>query len=99
MSVTRFAPSPTGRLHLGHAYSAVLGHARAHKSGGRFLLRIEDLDQTRSRAEFTEGIYGDLRWLGFSWDEPLFVQSQRSAVYGEALERLQAQGLVYACFC
>ena len=99
MSVTRFAPSPTGRLHLGHAYSAVLGHARARESGGGFLLRIEDLDQTRSRPEFVGGIYENLRWLGLEWDEPLLVQSQRSAVYGEALERLRVQGLVYACFC
>jgi glutamyl-Q tRNA(Asp) synthetase len=95
----RFAPSPTGRLHLGHAYSAVLGHARAHESGGKFLLRIEDLDQTRSRPEFVEGTYQDLRWLGLSWDEPVLVQSQRSEIYNEALEQLRHRGLVYACFC
>ena len=99
MSVTRFAPSPTGRLHLGHAYSAVLGAARARDSGGRFLLRIEDLDQTRSRPEFVGGIYEDLRWLGLHWDEPIFVQSQRTAAYQDALDELRDKGLAYACFC
>lgn len=99
MTVTRFAPSPTGRLHLGHAYSAVLGHARARTSGGRFLLRIEDLDQTRSRPEFVEGIYEDLLWLGLDWEEPVFVQSQRTAAYEDALDELRGQGLAYACFC
>jgi glutamyl-Q tRNA(Asp) synthetase len=99
MIVTRFAPSPTGRLHLGHAYSAVLGHARARESGGKFLLRIEDLDQTRSRPEFVDGIYEDLSWLGLEWDEQVIVQSQRTAAYAEALEQLKARGLIYACFC
>jgi glutamyl-Q tRNA(Asp) synthetase len=99
MNITRFAPSPTGRLHLGHAYSAVVGHDRARQDGGRFLLRIEDLDPTRSRPKFVDGILEDLTWLGLDWDEPLLVQSQRSALYGEALEQLQARGLVYACFC
>jgi glutamyl-Q tRNA(Asp) synthetase len=97
--ISRFAPSPTGHLHLGHAYSAALGHARARESGGKFLLRIEDLDPTRSRPEFVNGIYEDLIWLGLEWDQPMLVQSQRSAVYAEALDRLRAQGLVYACFC
>ena len=97
--ISRFAPSPTGRLHLGHAYSAVLGHARARESGGQFLVRIEDLDQGRARPEFVEGIFEDLRWLGLSWDGPVLVQSRRSALYVEALERLRARGLVYACFC
>ena len=82
MIVTRFAPSPTGRLHLGHAYSAVLGASR----GDKFLLRIEDLDQTRSRPEFVDGIYEDLSWLGLEWREPVFVQSQRTAASAEALE-------------
>jgi glutamyl-Q tRNA(Asp) synthetase len=95
MIVTRFAPSPTGRLHLGHAYSAVLGASR----GDKFLLRIEDLDQTRSRPEFVDGIYEDLSWLGLEWREPVFVQSQRTAAYAEALEELKTRGLVYACFC
>lgn len=99
MLITRFAPSPTGKLHLGHAYSAALGHARARKSGGRFLLRIEDLDQTRSRREFVDGIYEDLRWLAFDWDEPTFVQSQRTAAYEEALSKLRSRSLAYACFC
>lgn len=96
---TRFAPSPTGRLHLGHAYSAVVGHELARECGGRFLLRIEDLDQTRSRPEFVAGIEEDLRWLGLSWDEPALVQSQRVAAYTAALEDLRGRGLVYACFC
>src|SRR5215213_3360778 len=99
MIVTRFAPSPTGRLHLGHAYSAVLGHARARESGGKFLLRIEDLDETRSRPEFVDGIAEDLRWLGADWEEPVLVQSGRADVYAAALERLRDQGLVYPCFC
>ena len=99
MIVTRFAPSPTGRLHLGHAYSAVLGHARARDSGGEFLLRIEDLDQTRSRPEFVDAILEDLRWLGLDWRMPVVVQSQRSTAYALALEELKARGLVYACFC
>jgi glutamyl-Q tRNA(Asp) synthetase len=97
--VTRFAPSPTGRLHLGHAYSAALGHVRARESGGRFLLRIEDLDQTRSRPEFVDGIHEDLRWLGMDWDEPVIVQSQRTAAYQDALDELRGRGLAYACFC
>jgi glutamyl-Q tRNA(Asp) synthetase len=97
--VSRFAPSPTGRLHLGHAYSAVLGHRLARDNGGKFLLRIEDLDQTRSRAEFVDGITEDLEWLELDWAEPVLVQSQRTAAYAAALERLQAEGLVYPCFC
>ena len=99
MFVTRFAPSPTGRLHLGHAFSAVLGHDKARQSGGRFLLRIEDLDQGRSRPEFIDGIYEDLRWLGLDWDEPVLVQSERTQAYADALDRLRDRGLVYACFC
>jgi glutamyl-Q tRNA(Asp) synthetase len=99
MFMSRFAPSPTGRLHLGHAYSAVLGHARARDSGGKFLLRIEDLDPTRNRPEFVDGIFEDLRWLGLDWDEPVLIQSQRSGEYLKALAQLREQGLVYACFC
>ena len=99
MITTRFAPSPTGRLHLGHAYSAVVGHARAREAGGRFLLRIEDLDPTRSRPEFVDAIEEDLRWMGLDWDGEPLVQSQRSAIYADALERLRDRGLVYACFC
>jgi glutamyl-Q tRNA(Asp) synthetase len=99
MIVTRFAPSPTGRLHLGHAYSAVLGTALARQGPGKFLVRIEDLDQTRSRPEFVAGIFDDLRWLGLEWDEPVLVQSQRTAAYDKALDELKGRGLVFACFC
>lgn len=99
MIVTRFAPSPTGKLHLGHAYSAVLGHARARENAGKFLLRIEDLDQTRSRGEFVDGIMEDLRWLRLDWAEPMLVQSQRAGAYDQALHQLRGQGLVYPCFC
>ena len=99
MIVTRFAPSPTGRLHLGHAYSAIVGHRRARETGGRFLLRIEDLDQTRSRQQFVEAIFDDLIWLGLDWDEPVLVQSMRAAAYQAALQHLKSRQLVYACFC
>jgi glutamyl-Q tRNA(Asp) synthetase len=99
MLVTRFAPSPTGRLHLGHAYSAVLGHDRAQRSGGKCLLRIEDLDPTRRRPEFVDGIFEDLAWLGLDCDEPLLIQSERTEAYGAALDELRARGLAYACFC
>lgn len=99
MLTTRFAPSPTGQLHLGHAYSAVLAHEMARDAGGRFLLRIEDLDQTRSRPEFVAAIEEDLRWLGLDWDDEPLVQSQRSDIYAKALEELRALGLVYPCFC
>ena len=98
--ITRFAPSPTGRLHLGHAYSAVLGHARARAAtGGRFLLRVEDLDQSRSRPEFVDGIRADLDWLGLRFDPPVLVQSERAGAYAEALASLRALDLVYPCFC
>ena len=99
MIVSRFAPSPTGRLHLGHAYSAVLAHARAAEAGGRFLIRIEDLDPSRSRPEFVDAIFDDLAWLGLDWGEPLLVQSRRGDVYWGALEQLRGLGLVYPCFC
>ena len=99
MIVTRFAPSPSGRLHLGHAFSAAIGHAKARQAGGKFRLRIEDLDQTRCKPEFVAGITEDLRWLGLDWDEPVLVQSQRTAAYQEALDDLKARGLVFACFC
>ncbi|HCB76995.1 MAG TPA: tRNA glutamyl-Q(34) synthetase GluQRS [Sphingomonas bacterium] len=97
--VTRFAPSPTGALHLGHAWSAVQAHARAREDGGRFLLRIEDIDGTRSRPEHAEGILADLRWLGLDWDGEVVFQSQRLALYADALARLDAMGLVYRCTC
>jgi glutamyl-Q tRNA(Asp) synthetase len=99
MQVSRFAPSPTGRLHLGHAFSAALGHRAGGENGGKFLLRIEDLDPARSRPEFVEGIYEDLRWLGLDWDPPLLIQSERTSAYAAALDALKARGLVYACFC
>src|SRR3954447_23759132 len=99
MIVSRFAPSPSGRLHLGHAFSAVTGHERASIAGGQFRLRIEDLDQTRCRPEFIDGIFEDLRWLGIEWSEPVLVQSQRSTAYSDALEELKSRGLAYACFC
>ena len=99
MIVSRFAPSPTGRLHLGHAYSAVLAHARAAEAGGRFLIRIEDLDPSRSRPEFVDAIFDDLAWLVLDWGEPLLVQSRRGDVYWGALEQLRGLGLVYPCFC
>lgn len=99
MIVTRFAPSPTGKLHLGHAYSAVLGHRRALARGGKFLLRIEDLDPSRCRGEFVEQIIEDLRWLGLEWEEPVLYQSQRAPIYQEALGQLYRQKLIYPCFC
>ena len=96
--VFRFAPSPNGHLHLGHAFSALLNFQRARESGGRFLLRIEDIDPTRCRPEFEQAIYEDLAWLGISWEQPVRRQSQHLADYGAALERLQAMGLVYPSF-
>lgn len=96
---TRFAPSPTGRLHLGHAYSATIAHRQARESGGRFLLRIEDLDQTRTRPEFVDAIHTDLHWLGLEWDGQPLVQSQRTPAYASALDQLRGMGLVYPCFC
>jgi len=98
-AVTRFAPSPTGQLHLGHAYSALLAHDFARARGGTFLLRIEDIDPGRSRPEFVDGIIEDLLWLGLEWDGEMLYQSERLPLYAEALERLKAEGLVYPCFC
>lgn len=95
---SRFAPSPTGPLHLGHALSAVLAHDRARQAAGQFLLRIEDTDTGRCRAEFVDGIFADLAWLGLSWDA-VVVQSERLALYDAALGRLQAMGVAYPCFC
>ena len=96
--VTRFAPSPTGRLHWGHGYSAVRAFDLARAAGGRFLLRIEDIDSARSRPEHVAAILADLAWLGLEWEGPVF-QSQRLDLYAAALERLKARGLVYPCFC
>ena len=97
MFVTRFAPSPTGYLHLGHAFAALSAQEAA--AGGRFLLRIEDLDATRSREEYVRAIIQDLRWLGLEWHEPVLRQSARLAIYRAALDRLAAQELIYPCFC
>ncbi|WP_417451625.1 tRNA glutamyl-Q(34) synthetase GluQRS [Kordiimonas sp.] len=97
--VTRFAPSPTGRLHKGHAFSALLANARARSEGGRFLLRIEDIDTTRCRDEFVAGIFEDLAWLGLEWETPVRRQSEHFADYQAALETLRTEGLAYPCFC
>lgn len=96
--VTRFAPSPTGLLHLGHAYSAFDAvEAAGLAEGGRFLLRIEDIDQTRCRPEFTDAILEDLGWLGLQWEQPVRLQSEHLADYQAALSRLDAMGLIYPC--
>lgn len=99
MIVTRFAPSPTGLLHLGHAYSALFAWRRAREAGGRFLLRIEDIDRTRCRPEFTAAILEDLAWLGLDWDGEVRQQAEHFADYEAALDRLDVAGLIYPCFC
>jgi glutamyl-Q tRNA(Asp) synthetase len=96
--VFRFAPSPTGQLHLGHAYSALLDYAFCRKAGGRFLLRIEDTDLTRCRPEYEAAIYDDLRWLGLTWEEPVRRQSEHFAEYRVQLDRLKGLGLIYPSF-
>ncbi|MBR1121497.1 tRNA glutamyl-Q(34) synthetase GluQRS [Bradyrhizobium lablabi] len=96
--VFRFAPSPNGYLHLGHAYSALLNFELARQSGGRFLLRIEDIDAARCRPEFEAAIYEDLAWLGISWETPVRRQSEHLAAYHEAIGKLSAQGLIYPSF-
>ncbi|MBK1661717.1 tRNA glutamyl-Q(34) synthetase GluQRS [Paracraurococcus ruber] len=98
-AVTRFAPSPTGFLHLGHAHSALFAAALAEAAGGRFLLRLEDIDATRCRPEFAAAIAADLAWLGLCWDGPVRVQSAHLPDYRAALDRLAARGLLYPCFC
>jgi glutamyl-Q tRNA(Asp) synthetase len=95
MIVTRFAPSPTGFLHLGHAFAALT----AARAGERFLLRIEDIDQTRCRPEFEAAIMEDLAWLGLDWEKPVLRQSERFDAYRAALQKLEADGLLYPCFC
>jgi glutamyl-Q tRNA(Asp) synthetase len=97
-SVFRFAPSPTGYLHLGHAYSALLNFDLARESGGRLLLRIEDIDAARCRPEFEAAIYQDLGWLGIGWETPVRRQSEHLSEYRAALEKLAAMGLVYPSF-
>jgi len=95
----RFAPSPTGRMHLGNIRSALLGWLQARAAGGRFLLRIEDLDRARCKPQYVDDLMADLRWLGLDWDETPLVQSQRDDLYREALSTLEQEGLVYPCFC
>ena len=97
--VFRFAPSPNGRLHLGHAYSALLNADLARRFGGSFLLRIEDIDLTRCRPEFEAAIYEDLAWLGLNWEKPVRRQSEHFADYRAAFSQLKGRGVVYPCFC
>jgi glutamyl-Q tRNA(Asp) synthetase len=97
--VTRFAPSPTGLLHLGHAHAALFAARAAQQAGGRLLLRIEDIDQGRCRPEYEAAIVEDLRWLGLEWEEPVVRQSDRFALYRRALDALSDRGLLYPCFC
>ena len=96
---TRFAPSPTGPLHLGHAFSALLAHDMARAAGGAFLLRIEDIDSTRSRQKWEDQIYDDLTWLGITWDAPPLRQSDRLPAYRDALQTLWDRDLLYPCTC
>ena len=96
--VFRFAPSPNGELHLGHALSAIVGFEQARACGGRFLLRIEDIDTGRSRSAYVAGIFEDLRWLGLTWEEPVVFQSQRMDAYRAAARQLRDMGLLYPCF-
>lgn len=97
-TTTRFAPSPTGLLHLGHAFSAILNHDAARASGGDFRLRIEDIDRGRCRPEFEDAIFDDLSWLGLAWDGPVLRQSERFDLYREAISGLYRRGLIYRCF-
>lgn len=94
----RFAPSPTGRMHLGNVYSALLAWLSARSKGGNFVLRIEDIDQQRSRKEYADQIIADLRWLGMDWDEQ-YVQSERFGIYEQHLRQLEHLGLTYPCYC
>src|ERR1700760_3642557 len=96
--VTRFAPSPTGHLHLGHAFSALFAWRRAREAGGRFLLRLEDIDAGRCRPEFAAAILEDLAWLGLDWDGEVRRQAAHFDTYRQALARLAGAGLLYPCF-
>lgn len=98
-AVSRFAPSPTGYLHLGHAYAALVAHGLARGTSGRFVLRIEDIDSGRCRPQFEAAIYEDLAWLGMRWETPVRRQSEHLDDYAAALSALDAAGLVYPCFC
>ena len=97
--VTRFAPSPTGLLHLGHAHSALFAHDLARRAGGTFRLRIEDIDTVRCKEGFVDAIFADLTWLGLDWDPPVPRQRERADAHAEALARLDDMGLLYPCFC
>lgn len=97
--VTRFAPSPTGALHIGHGWSALMAHDLARGNGGLFRLRIEDIDGARSRPEHIAGILADLEWLDLTWDGPVVFQSDRLSSYRAVVEQLAADGLAYPCFC
>jgi glutamyl-Q tRNA(Asp) synthetase len=99
MIVTRFAPSPTGYLHLGHAASALNGWLAAKRAGGRFILRIEDIDAVRCRPAYEAAIYEDLAWLGLDWERPVRRQSEHTDDYAASLERLHGLGVLYPCFC
>ena len=99
MHIERFAPSPTGRLHLGHAFSALTAWEAAREVGGVFQLRMEDIDTARSRPEYEQGIYDDLHWLGMTWPTPVMRQSDRMPAYRAALTRLDEMGLTYPCTC
>jgi len=98
MFATRFAPSPTGRLHKGHAFSALTAWTAARETGGRFVLRIEDIDPTRCKPEYEAAIYEDLAWLGLDWETPVRRQSDHPADYDAVIETLKARGLLYRCF-
>lgn len=97
--ITRFAPSPTGPLHLGHAYSALLAHDMALAAGGEFLLRVEDIDQSRARPQWEQQIYDDLEWLGVRWPQPVLRQSERTEAYRKSLLKLTEMGLLFPCWC
>ena len=96
---TRFAPSPTGPLHLGHAYSAIIAHDFARANGGEFIVRIEDLDQSRVRKKWDTQIFEDLKWLGLSWAKPIMRQSERAEAYSNALDKLYYSQVIYPCHC
>jgi glutamyl-Q tRNA(Asp) synthetase len=97
--LARFAPSPTGLLHLGHAYAALFAWDQAQQGRGELLLRIEDIDSTRCRPHFEEAIFEDLTWLGLTWPVPVWRQSERMRTYSEAFDRLERLGVIYPCFC
>jgi glutamyl-Q tRNA(Asp) synthetase len=97
--ITRFAPSPTGHLHLGHAYSALFAYDAAQRDSGKFLLRIEDIDPIRCKPEFTDAVFEDLSWLGLTWEKPVRRQSQHLADYEVSLNKLREKGVIYPCFC